>query len=69
MTVSRVFFYLAPPSQLSKIVTPLLRLLPISKEISRITLANLSIIIDEIPVSIVCKSQTSTLLILFFSFI
>ena len=41
MTVTRVFFYLAPRAHLDKVVGPLLRLLPISKEIERVTLANL----------------------------
>lgn len=50
MAVARVFFYLAPSSQLDKVVSPLLRLLPLSKEIERVVLANLIILIQESPV-------------------
>ncbi|KAL5526852.1 APL6 [Sanghuangporus sanghuang] len=45
MTVTRIFYYLAPPSQLSKVVGPLLRLLHLSKEVERVVLANLLIIL------------------------
>ncbi|KAL5503884.1 APL6 [Sanghuangporus vaninii] len=45
MTVTRLFYYLAPPSQLSKVVGPLLRLLHLSKEVERVVLANLLIIL------------------------
>ncbi|KAL5485750.1 APL6 [Sanghuangporus weigelae] len=44
MTVTRIFYYLAPPSQLNKVVGPLLRFLHLSKEIERVVLANLLII-------------------------
>lgn len=39
MSVSRAFYYLAPPSRHHKIVQPLLRLLVISPEIERVVLA------------------------------
>ncbi|KAI5121230.1 hypothetical protein M0805_007237 [Coniferiporia weirii] len=49
MAVARVFFYLAPPSQLVKVVSPLLRLLPTSKEVERVVLAYLVVITREAP--------------------
>ena len=52
MAVTRVFYYLAPPSHLKKVVGPLLRLLPVSKEVERAVLANIAIIVDEDPVRI-----------------
>lgn len=39
MSVARVFYYLAPPSQHHKMVRPLLRLLAMSLEAERVVLA------------------------------
>ncbi|KII84456.1 hypothetical protein PLICRDRAFT_168063 [Plicaturopsis crispa FD-325 SS-3] len=44
LAVSRVFLYIGPPSELPKIVHPLLRLLQVSKEVERVTLAYLLVI-------------------------
>ncbi|EJD06497.1 uncharacterized protein FOMMEDRAFT_131430 [Fomitiporia mediterranea MF3/22] len=49
MAVSRVFFYLSPPSQVNKLVGPLLRLLSVSKEVEAVVLANILIIMHEYP--------------------
>lgn len=52
MTVTRIFCYVAPPSDLTRIVGPLLRLLHLSKEIERVVLANLLVIMTDHPVRI-----------------
>ncbi|KAI0749854.1 adaptin N terminal region-domain-containing protein [Daedaleopsis nitida] len=43
LAVARVFYYLAPPSDLPKIVPPLLRLLHVSPEVERVVLTNLAL--------------------------
>lgn len=53
--MARLFYYLAPPSQLPKIVSPLLRLLHISPEIERVVLSYLILISRSAPVSIWSK--------------
>ncbi|KAG5646111.1 hypothetical protein DXG03_004350 [Asterophora parasitica] len=49
LAVSRIFYYAGPPSQLSKIVQPLLRLLSISKEVERVVLVYLHMISRTAP--------------------
>jgi len=43
VAVARVFYYLGPPSEVAKIVPPLLRLLHVSAEVERIVLTYLTI--------------------------
>lgn len=50
MAVARIYYYLAPPTYLSKVVDPLLRLLPVSPEIERAVLPNLYAIVCDAPV-------------------
>lgn len=47
MAVTRVFFYAGPPSQLTKVVHPLLRVLQTSSEVSRVTLAYILVMCQE----------------------
>ncbi|KDQ24603.1 hypothetical protein PLEOSDRAFT_1078678 [Pleurotus ostreatus PC15] len=46
---TRIFYYAGPPSRLSKVTQPLLRLLPGSKEVSRIVLVYISVIARDSP--------------------
>ncbi len=48
---TRIFYYAGPPSRLSKVTQPLLRLLPGSKEACRIVLVYISVIAKDSPVS------------------
>lgn len=50
LAVCRTFYYLSPPSQHSKIVRPLLRLLDISPQVERIVLSNILLIAHASPV-------------------
>ncbi|TDL25466.1 hypothetical protein BD410DRAFT_743013 [Rickenella mellea] len=49
LAVTRLFHYLAPPSERHKYVDPLLRLLPRSKEIERIVLSYLVVLSHDSP--------------------
>ena len=51
LAVARVIYYLAPSSELPKIVPPLLRLLHVSPEVERIVLTNLVITSGSLAVS------------------
>lgn len=53
LAVARVFYYLAPQSELPKIVPPLLRLLHTSPEVGRVVLTNLVIVSSPLSVSII----------------
>lgn len=48
---TRIFYYAGPPSRLSQVTQPLLRLLPGSKEACRIVLVYISVIARDSPVS------------------
>ena len=50
LTAARLIYYLAPASQLSDAIGPLLRLLVGSKEVERVVLASLLVIADKNPV-------------------
>ncbi|OSX59030.1 hypothetical protein POSPLADRAFT_1151272 [Postia placenta MAD-698-R-SB12] len=45
LAVARVFYYLGPPSEVSKVVCPLLRLLPTAPEVERVVLAHLGTVL------------------------
>lgn len=49
LAVARAFYYLAPPSMLSKIGAPLLRLLSVSREVERVALAYLLVVSRSHP--------------------
>ncbi|GLB40583.1 putative non-SMC mitotic condensation complex subunit 1 [Lyophyllum shimeji] len=49
LAVARVFYYAGPPSYLSKIVHPVLRLLSTSKEVERVVLVYLNVISRTAP--------------------
>lgn len=49
LAVARAFYYLAPPSMLSKIGAPLLRLLSVSREVERVALAYLLVVARSHP--------------------
>ncbi|KAG1882097.1 adaptin N terminal region-domain-containing protein [Suillus subluteus] len=49
LAVARAFYYLAPSSMLSKISAPLLRLLSVSREVERVTLAYLLVVARSHP--------------------
>ena len=51
LAVARVIYYLAPASELPKIVPPLLRLLHVSPEVERVVLTNLVITASALSVS------------------
>ncbi|KAI9001544.1 adaptin N terminal region-domain-containing protein [Trametes punicea] len=57
LAVARVFYYLGPPSDLPKIVPPLLRLLHVSPEVERVVLTNLVLIATTLSESL-AKSYT-----------
>lgn len=63
MSVARAFYYLAPLSQLGKVVDPLLRLLPISFETERAVLPSLFIIVCDAPVSRSAHADTNPVLL------
>ncbi|THH26301.1 hypothetical protein EUX98_g7887 [Antrodiella citrinella] len=44
LAVARVFYYLAPPSEIKKMASPLIRLLHVSSEVERVALAYLLIV-------------------------
>lgn len=48
----RVFYYVGPPTQINKIVNPLLRLMHTSKEIERVVLSYIAAISHQYPVFI-----------------
>jgi len=48
--VTRLFYYVGPPSVTFKTIHPLLRLLSISKEVERIVLADILILTRTVPV-------------------
>ncbi|KAG2145245.1 adaptin N terminal region-domain-containing protein [Suillus clintonianus] len=50
LAVARAFYYLAPPSMLSKIAAPLLRLLSVSREVERVALVYLLVVARSHPV-------------------
>ncbi|KAL7279380.1 hypothetical protein ACG7TL_007221 [Trametes sanguinea] len=60
LAVARVFYYLGPPTDLPKIVPPLLRLLHISPEIERVILTNLVLISSALS-EVLAKSYTRLL--------
>ncbi|KAI0784468.1 adaptin N terminal region-domain-containing protein [Abortiporus biennis] len=60
LAVGRAFYYLAPPSELKKIVSPLIRLLHISPEVERVVLTYL-LIISKSHSSLLAPSYTSFL--------
>ena len=64
LAVARVFYYLAPETELPKIVPPLLRLLHVSPEVERIVLANLVITLSALSVSVVFSLLSSSHIIL-----
>ncbi|KAG2750562.1 hypothetical protein P692DRAFT_20730249 [Suillus brevipes Sb2] len=49
LAVAQAFYYLAPPSMLSKIGAPLLRLLSVSREVERVALAYLLVVARSHP--------------------
>ncbi|CAL1715981.1 unnamed protein product [Somion occarium] len=49
LAVARAFYYLGPPSEMKKIVSPLLRLLHISPEIERVTLSYILVVARSSP--------------------
>ncbi|TFK82840.1 hypothetical protein K466DRAFT_603355 [Polyporus arcularius HHB13444] len=57
LAVARVFYYLGLPSDLPKIVPPLLRLLHVSPEIERVVLRNLVLTSNELS-DVLAKSYT-----------
>ncbi|KAI0366314.1 hypothetical protein BV20DRAFT_972039 [Pilatotrama ljubarskyi] len=60
LAVARLFYYLAPPSDVPKIVSPLLRLLHISHEIERVVLTNLVLTSSTLS-DVLAKSYTQFL--------
>lgn len=59
IAVTRVFFYVGPPSQIYKVVHPLLRLLNHSKEVERVVLADILILIQTVPVGLIITVKSS----------
>lgn len=57
MAVSQTFYYVGPPSQVTKTVQPLLRLLGVSVEVERIVLAYLLVISRAQPVRLTLRLQ------------
>ena len=57
LAVARVFYYLGLPSDLPKIVPPLLRLLHVSPEVERVILRNLALTSTELSVSVYEKGE------------
>ncbi|KAI0833718.1 adaptin N terminal region-domain-containing protein [Trametes gibbosa] len=57
LAVARSFYYLGPPSDLPKMVPPLLRLLHVSREIERVVLTNLVLVSSTLP-DVLAKSYT-----------
>ncbi|KAH9902562.1 adaptin N terminal region-domain-containing protein [Cubamyces lactineus] len=57
LAVARVFYYLGPPTDLPKIVQPLLRLLHVSSEVERVILTNLVLISSTVS-DVLAKSYT-----------
>ena len=62
LAVARVFYYIAPPSQMQKLVAPLLRLLHISPEIERVVLSHLLVVANTAPVCLSTFDMHSALL-------
>ncbi|KAI0636195.1 adaptin N terminal region-domain-containing protein [Trametes polyzona] len=60
LAVARAFYYLGPPTELPKIVPPLLRLLHISPEIERVVLTNLVLVSSALS-DVLAKSYTQLL--------
>jgi AP-3 complex subunit beta len=50
MTAARVIYYAGPPAYLQKTVNPLLKLLHKSREVERVVLVYLLIIVQKMPV-------------------
>ncbi|KAH9846240.1 adaptin N terminal region-domain-containing protein [Lenzites betulinus] len=57
LAIARAFYYLGPPSDLPKIVPPLLRLLHLSREIERVVLTNL-VLVSSTLADVLAKSYT-----------